>query len=57
MKAFIWNSGGIRDTCKHSVIHESIREEHLDIVAILETGRTKFSASFLKNLSAGKDFI
>jgi hypothetical protein len=35
----------------------SIREEHLDIVAILETGRTKFSASFLKNLSAGKDFI
>jgi exonuclease III len=57
MKAFIWNSKGIRDTCKHSVIQDNIREQNLDIVAILETGRTNFSASFLRMLSAGKDFI
>jgi hypothetical protein len=57
MKAFIWNSEGIRDTGKHSIIHENIREQNLDIVAILETGRRDFSASFLTNLSAGKDFI
>jgi exonuclease III len=57
MRAFIWNSEGIRDTGKHFVIQEAIREEKLDIVAILETGRSNFSASFLRNLSARKDFI
>jgi hypothetical protein len=56
MKAFIWNSEGIRDTGKHSIIHENITEQNLDIVAILETGRRDFSASFLSNLSAGKDY-
>jgi hypothetical protein len=57
MKDFIWNSEDIRDTCKHSVIHENIREQNLDIVTICEIGRTKFSASLLTNLSFGKDFI
>jgi hypothetical protein len=57
MKGCIWNSDGFKDTAKHSVVHETIREFRLDFFAVLETGRDNFSGPFLKNLSGGMDFI
>ena len=56
MKAFIWNSEGFRDTSKHRRIQESIRDFNLDVIALLETGKSSFPAHFLRNLSAGRDF-
>lgn len=46
MKAFIWNSEGFRDTTKHLRVQESIRDYNLDIVALLETGRSRFQSTF-----------
>ena len=56
MKALFWNSEGLRDTAKHFFIQETIREENLDIIAILETGRSNFSVPFLRKLAGGRDF-
>ena len=56
MRAFIWNSEGFRDTAKHIRVQESVREHKLDIVALLETGRSNFHSHFLRSLVLGRDF-
>jgi hypothetical protein len=43
-------------SAKHLFVHESIRHHKLDFFAILETGRSDFSAPFLRHLSGGFDF-
>jgi hypothetical protein len=57
MKALIWNSEGLRDTSKHLFIKETVREQKLDLVALLETGRSHFTTGFLQNLATGSDFV
>ena len=47
MKGMIWNSDGLGDLAKHSLIHETVRDQKLDFVAILETGRSNFADPFL----------
>jgi hypothetical protein len=44
MKGIIWNSNGFR-------------EHNLEFMAILESRRSNFNDSFLKNLCAGKNFL
>jgi hypothetical protein len=56
MKGFIWNSDGLGNSAKHLTINESVREHSLDFVVISETGRSNFSAPFLRHLSAGFEF-
>ena len=56
MKGSFWNSGGFRDTAKHSVVSDTIKENKLDFFAVIETGRDNFSTPFLKNLSGGLEF-
>jgi hypothetical protein len=51
-----WNSEGFRDPGKHLFVHESIRDFHLDFIALLETGRSNFEIPFLKHLAGGKVF-
>jgi hypothetical protein len=41
---------------KHVFVKESIRDHHLDFIALLETGRSNFVISFLGDLASGKDF-
>jgi hypothetical protein len=53
MKGCFWNGGGFGDTAKHHFVHDSIREHKLDFFAILETGRSNFSAPFLGHISGG----
>jgi hypothetical protein len=38
MIGFILNSGGFGDSAKHLTITKAIREHHLDLVVISETG-------------------
>jgi hypothetical protein len=56
VRTLIWNSEGLRDASKHLFIKETIREQDLDIVAFLETGRSNFAAPFLCNLCGGRNF-
>ena len=42
----IWNSDGFGYTCKHFTVEETVKEHNLSFVAILETGRSNFSAPF-----------
>jgi hypothetical protein len=57
MKGIIWNSNGFKDPKKHHFVSDTTREHNLEFIAILETGRSNFSGSFLKNLCAGKSFL
>ena len=57
MKENFWNSGGFRDSAKHSVVTDTIRDNKLDFFAVIETGRDNFAAPFLRNLSGGLDFV
>jgi exonuclease III len=53
IKGLNWNSEGFKDTAKHLFVKEAIREHRLDFIALLETGRSNFSITFLNQLAAG----
>jgi len=57
MRGMIWNSDGFGDTAKHLAVHEFVKENNLDFVAIIETGRSSFATPFLNFLAAGSDFV
>ena len=57
MKGMIWNSDGFGDTGKHFTVKEAIREQSLDFVAIIETGRGDFASPFLDHLAGGFNFV
>jgi hypothetical protein len=57
MLGFIWNYGGFGDSAKQLTITKAIRDHHLDFVVISDSGRSNFSAPFLRHLSAVFDFI
>ena len=48
--------GGFRDTAKHLVVSDTIRDFKLDFFALLETGRDSFSAPFLGHLAGALDY-
>ena len=52
----IWNTNGFGDTAKHFTVSEIVREQKLDFVALIETGRSAFATPFLKYLAGGMDF-
>jgi hypothetical protein len=57
MKGIIWNSNRFRDSMKHRFVSDTTRKHNLASIAILETRRSNFTDSFLKNLCAGKNFL
>ena len=57
MKGMIWNTDGFGDTAKHLTISETVKEQKLDFLALVETGRSSFSTPFLTFLAGGLDFI
>jgi exonuclease III len=56
LKGLTWNCEGFKDTGKHLFVCETIREQKLNFIALLETGRANFSVPFLNHLSNGFDF-
>src|SRR6266540_4912302 len=51
LRGMTWNLDGFRDPAKHLLVQESIREHHLDFIALLETGRSNFTVPFLQHLA------
>jgi hypothetical protein len=50
IKGIFWNPDGFGDVAKHLFVKEKIREEKLDFITLLETGRSNFSIPFLKKI-------
>ncbi|KAG2576580.1 hypothetical protein PVAP13_6NG031666 [Panicum virgatum] len=57
MKGIYWNSRGLSDLTKYCYISEAIREQNLDFVAVMETGKKDVSRANLNRLSGGADYI
>src|SRR6266540_508817 len=57
MKGIFWNSRGLADLAKYRYIAESNKENNLDFIAILKTGKQDLSRSTMTRLSGGVDFI
>jgi hypothetical protein len=57
MKGIFWNSRGLGDLAKHNFLSNLSKEQHLNFIAIMETGRRDFSDSTLRHLCGGVDFL
>jgi exonuclease III len=57
MKGIFWNANGFRDPAKHRFVSDLTKQHNLSFIAISETCRRDFTDPFLKNLSAGKNFL
>jgi hypothetical protein len=57
MKGIYWNTNGLRDMQKLKHISDLTKEHNLIFIALLETGRSEFMPSFLKNISARRDYL
>jgi exonuclease III len=56
LNGMTWNNEGFHDPNKNLFVHEIVREQKLDFVALLETRRSNFVVPFLKHLAVGSDF-
>ena len=57
MKGIFWNSRGLSDLAKYRCVSDSIRDNKLDFVAVMETGKQDMSRANLNRLSGGADFV
>ena len=57
MKGLFWNSRGLSDLAKYRYISDVVKENNLDFIAVMETGKQDMSKSNLTRLSGGLDFI
>ena len=57
MKGVFWNSNGLADLAKHRHLADLVREEQIEFIALMETGRDSFPDATLKHLCAGKDYL
>jgi hypothetical protein len=57
MKGIFWNSRGLSDLAKTKFLGDSSREQSLDFIALMETGKKDFSHSVLDSYCDGKNFI
>jgi hypothetical protein len=54
MKGIFWNSRGLSDLAKSKFLKDTVMEQNLDFVALLETGKKDFSQTALNNFCGGK---
>jgi exonuclease III len=57
MKGIFWNSRGLSDLAKSKFLNDTVREQSLDFVALLETGKKDLSQSVLNNFCNGGNFL
>jgi hypothetical protein len=55
MRGIFWNSNELKDLKKHKFISDLTKEHDLNFITL--SGRSDFGPRFLKNLSAGRDFL
>ena len=53
MKGTFWNSRGLSDLAKYRFLSDLSKEQKLDFIALLETGKKDFS----KTVCGGQEFI
>jgi len=56
MRGIFWNSRDLRDLAKSKILNSITREQRLDFIALLETGKKDFPQSKLDPLCGGKNF-
>jgi len=54
MKGIFWNSRGLRDLAKTKFLSNTTREQGLDFIALLETGKKDFTQAKLDRYCGGK---
>ncbi|XP_062188905.1 uncharacterized protein LOC133892218 [Phragmites australis] len=52
-----WNSRGLSDLAKNRFLSDLSKEQKLDFIALLETGKKDFSKTVLNNICGGQEFI
>jgi len=57
MKGIFWNSRGLSDLAKYRYVSDAIRDNKLDFIAVMETGKQDMSRANLNRLSGGADFV
>ena len=57
MKGIFWNSIGLADLAKRRFLSDTLVEQKLDFMALLETGRANFTPQFLSTISRGGGLI
>jgi exonuclease III len=57
MKGIFWNSRGLGDLAKHGYLENLVKEEQIDFIALMETGRDHFPDKTLQKLCGGKKII
>jgi len=57
MKGIFWNSRGLRDLAKSKFLNNTSREQKLDFIALLETGKKNYSQAKLDRICGGKNFV
>ena len=57
MKGIFWNSRGLSDLAKTKFLADTVREQSLDFIALMETGKKDFSQAMLNGLCGGRDFV
>ena len=55
MKGIFWNSRGLRDLAKTKFLSNTTREQGLDFIALLETGKKDFTQAKLDRYCEGKN--
>ena len=57
MKGLFWNSKGLADLTKYRYIVDTIKENNLDFIAIMEAGKQDMSRSTMTRLFGGVEFV
>jgi hypothetical protein len=57
MKGIFWNSKILSDLAKFRYLSDLSREQKLDFIALLETGKEDFSQTTLNNIYGGQNFL
>ena len=57
MRGIFWNSRGLSDLAKYRCLSHLSKEEKLDFIALLETGKKDFSKTVLNDICEGQEYI
>ena len=57
MRGIFWNSRGLRDLAKTKFLSNTSRDQGLDFIALLETGKKDFTQAKLDRYCGGRNFV
>jgi len=57
MRGILWKSRGLSDLAKYRCLSHLSKEEKLDFIVLLETGKKDFSKAVLNNICGEQEYI